>query len=188
MAPAQLDEIRVIPAAIPPHREIPVAGIAERLNMIRIALTNEPGMMLDTRELERAGQSYTVDTVRELQAEIPNTRFSLILGLDAALGLDQWHGWKELLSLVSILLMARPGWSLPEPLPPWWDMCRESPAPDSPGKFHLIPIKPMDISSTQIRADLCANQDVRHSLHPGVHDYICHHKLYISSLGPELVL
>ncbi len=177
--PGGLDQVRVIPAAIPPHRNEPHATPEQRLDMVNIALRAETAIVADPRELQREGRSYTVDTLRELQGEMPQTRFSLILGLDAALGLDRWHRWRDLLGMTNVIVMMRPGWVLPEPLPPWWRAMKGAPAPGSAGKMHLMAITPLDISATRIRTDLRAGRDVRPLLHPGVYDYIRRNDLYI---------
>lgn len=185
VAPARLDEVRVIPAAVPPHRDEPRVPAAARLDMVRIALADEPGMVEDAREIERDGHSYTMDTVMELRAEFPGTRFSLILGLDAVLGLDRWHRWEDLLAQVAVIAMVRPGWTPPEPLPSWWRTGEGAPGPDSAGRIHLMAISPMDVSATRIRDDLRAGRDVRHLLHAGVHEYIRRHGLYSRSPDPR---
>ena len=133
MVDAELDEVRVIPTSVPPHREPPVASVVQRFDMVSIALSGEPGMVPDARELERPGTSYTVDTVAELCDEYPDSRFSIILGLDAALAFEQWHRWRDLLGMAGIIAMARPGWSLPDPLPPWWQVAETRQSID---RFH----------------------------------------------------
>lgn len=181
MTLADLDEVRVIPASIPPHRAQPAASASQRLDMVTIALKSEAGMIPDRRELERPGRSYTVDTVAELCTEYPDSHFSIILGLDAALGLDRWHRWRDLLGMVTVLVMVRPGWTLPTPLPQWWDNASgETPRPESTGKIHYVEISPLDISATRIRARLRAGEDVDEDLHPEVLSYIQQHQLYLN--------
>jgi nicotinate-nucleotide adenylyltransferase len=181
LAPAGLDTVHVVPASTPPHREQPVASASQRLDMVRIALADEPAMVADPRELERPGRSYTVDTVRELRSEFPGSRFSIILGLDAALGLDKWHRREALLEMVSVIVMIRPGWSRPDPLPSWWHGADDSGhSAESTGKIHCMAISPLDISATRIRAGMHAGRNMSHQLHPGVFDYIRRHNLYHS--------
>lgn len=178
VAPAGLDRVLFVPAADPPHRDAPHASPRQRLEMVRIALAEQPEFAVDARELERDGRSYTIDTVSALREEMPGTRFSLILGLDAVLGLDRWHRWRELLDQVGIIAMARPGWTTPDPLPPWWRSPEGVPGAETAGTIRLMAIAPLDISATGIRADLRAGRDVGHLLHPGVSDYISRQHLY----------
>jgi nicotinate-nucleotide adenylyltransferase len=103
------DRVHFVPAAIPPHRGTPVASPAVRLRMLEAALADEPGFVLDQRELEREGPSYSVDTAESLRREFPEQSLSLILGMDAFLGLPGWRDWRRLLSLVHIVVAHRPG-------------------------------------------------------------------------------
>lgn len=171
--------VRYIPAAIPPHRPRPGTSAEQRLAMVDLALQDQRDMIVDARELRRRGHSYTVDTVESLQGEFPDIDFSLILGLDALLGFDRWHRWQELLSLVGIYVMVRPGYALPDPLPDWWQVADAS-APDSlaAGKIQAISIDPVDVSATGIREGIRAGEDQHHVLHPEVWQYIQIHKLY----------
>ncbi len=170
--------VRYIPAAIPPHRPQPGASAEARLAMVDLALADLPGMVVDARELRRRGRSYTVDTMESLQAEFPDTIFCLILGVDALLGLDTWHRWQELLGMVGICAMVRPGYDLPEPLPAWWRTQEpESTFPEA-GRIQLVFIDPVDVSATGIREGIRAGEDQQRRLHPKVWQYIQSNNLY----------
>lgn len=173
-----LSLVRYIPAAIPPHRPQPGASAEARLAMVDLVLADLPGMVVDARELHRRGRSYTVDTVESLRAEFPDKLFSLILGVDALLGFDTWHRWQELLDMVGIYGMVRPGYDLTESLPEWW----RAPEPDSTypaaGRIQLVSIDPVDVSATGIREGIRAGEDQQHRLHPAVWQYIQSNNLY----------
>ena len=94
---AGLREVRFVPAGDPPHREPPRVAAAERLELVRAAIADQPGFVLDEREVRRAGRSYSVLTLGELRAELPDVPLCLIVGMDAFLGLPTWHRWTELL-------------------------------------------------------------------------------------------
>lgn len=153
-----LDEVRFIPSQIPPHRGRPGATPEQRLALLEAALHNaEPGFRIDTRELERPGPSYMVDTLASIRADIGTEPLCLIVGRDAFLGLHRWHRWRELFELAHLLVMRRPGPSpeIPEELraplrqrtaeAP--DALRASPA----GLIHFVPVTQLDISATRIR-------------------------------------
>lgn len=106
--------VQLVPAADPPHRPAPGATAAQRAQMLQLALANSPGLQLDTRELQRAAQcdapSYTVDTLRELRAELgPTVPIAWLLGADAFVGLHHWHQWEALFGLTHFVVAARPG-------------------------------------------------------------------------------
>lgn len=126
IARAARDELGVpvdlIPAADPPHRAPPGADAAQRTRMLELALAGEAGLVLDRRELDRAGHSdrpsYTVDTLAELRGELgADAPIAWLLGADSLLSLDGWHRWRELPGLAHLVVAERRGASLDTQLP-----------------------------------------------------------------------
>jgi nicotinate-nucleotide adenylyltransferase len=105
-----LDQVFLIPAAVPPHKDRgALAAAADRLRMIELAAEGEPGLAASDVEIRRGGPSYTVDTVRHFRSELPaGTEIFLIVGLDAFLEIDTWKSFRELLSLVPVIVISRP--------------------------------------------------------------------------------
>jgi nicotinate-nucleotide adenylyltransferase len=180
-----LDELRFIPASIPPHRGAPGAGAGDRLAMLELAIADRPGWRADDRELRRAGPSYTVLTLESLRAELGAVPLCLIMGADAFLGLSTWHRWTELPELAHIVVMRRPGWSLAPDrggVPDWARsrLCDHgsdlgaAPA----GRIWLQDVVPVDISATRIREGIARGDDVGALLPAPVWDYIRSHGLY----------
>lgn len=110
---AGLDHVRFVPAGRPPHREAVHADARTRAALVAAAIEDEPRFVLDERELRRAGPSYTVDTLGDLRAEFPHRPLCLVIGMDAFLGLPQWHRWREIMALAHLLVAHRPGWRAP---------------------------------------------------------------------------
>jgi nicotinate-nucleotide adenylyltransferase len=109
-----LDEMRLLPCYLPPHRATPSVSAAQRVEMLRIALRDCAELQLDERELARAKPSYTYDTLCELRTEVgKEVSLCLCMGMDSFLTLDTWHRWQELIQLAHIVVVARPGWELP---------------------------------------------------------------------------
>ena len=109
----RLAEVRFLPTGSPPHRDDPLASSELRLAMVRAAVADQPAFVVDDREIRRTGISYSVDTVTELRAEYPDRSLCLLLGMDAFLGLPNWHRWRDLLGLAHIVVAHRPGWKAP---------------------------------------------------------------------------
>ncbi len=162
-------EVRLVPANVPPHRDQPVAGATQRAGLVRAALAGQDRLTLDMRELRREGPSYTVDTLLELRAELGEERsLVLLVGADAFAGLPQWHRWKELFELAHIGVLTRPGHNgtLPTELRTKiasrrcteTRFVRETPA----GRVIAIPVTPLDISATQVRALLADGREPRY--------------------------
>ena len=95
----RLAEVRFLPTGNPPHRDPAQASAEERLAMVRAAVAGQPGFTVDDRETRRGGLSYSVDTLGELRGEFPQRSICLLLGMDAFLGLPNWHRWREILEL-----------------------------------------------------------------------------------------
>jgi len=104
-----LEEVRLVPCHIPPHRPQPVADGPQRVAMLEAAVRNYPEFSLDRRELERAGPSWTLDTLTSLRAELGPRSLCLLIGMDAFHGLPTWHRWHELIDLCHMVVMTRPG-------------------------------------------------------------------------------
>jgi nicotinate-nucleotide adenylyltransferase len=189
-----LPEVRLVPARDPPHREGPAASAAERSAMLHLAVAEFPGLVVDERELRRAGKSYTVLTLEELRAEYPDHPLLLLLGADAFIGLPSWHRWKDIFGLAHAVVVERPGMSLEANLPasllPIW---RERLTVDpgtlrsrTAGAIFVQPISPQVVSATTIRERLsqgnAASADKSNQWHgllpPAVLAYIDLHHLY----------
>jgi nicotinate-nucleotide adenylyltransferase len=165
---ARLAEVRFVPAGDPPHRAAPQVDAAERLAYVRAAVADQPGFIVDDRELRRGGRSYSVLTLAELRAELPATPLCLIVGMDAFLGLPTWHRWDELLQLAHIVVAPRPGWVAPT-TGVLGDLLAER-GTDSvealhnalAGRILIQPVTQLEISSTELRDLLAAGRDPRY--------------------------
>jgi len=107
-----LEQVRFIPNRFPPHREPPWLTTAQRVALLETALQGLPGFVLDSRELQRDGLSYMVDTLRSLKQDFEDESFCLILGMDALAGFAQWHQWQTILTLCHLVVTQRPGFEL----------------------------------------------------------------------------
>ncbi|PKM45740.1 MAG: nicotinic acid mononucleotide adenylyltransferase [Gammaproteobacteria bacterium HGW-Gammaproteobacteria-1] len=180
-----LAEVRLIPCGQPPHRSPPRAAAAARLAMLELALAGQPGLRVDTRELERPGPSYMVDTLASLRAELGPTPLCLLLGTDALLGLPGWHRWQELVQLAHLVVMHRPGWELsaaPAPLAQLLAAQRvQDPAAltaQPAGAILFQPVTQLEISATAIRAMIAAGHSPRYLLPEAVWEWIRANELY----------
>lgn len=164
----RLNEIRLLPAGNPPHRESTVAGPEQRLAMVRAATEGQPGFVVDDREIRREGLSYSVDTMRSLRADFPEDSLCLIVGMDAFLGLPKWHQWRELLELAHLVVAHRPGWRAPS-MGPLGELLvdrgtgrigdlHEARA----GCIYIHAVTQLEISSTELRKLIAAGRDPRY--------------------------
>jgi nicotinate-nucleotide adenylyltransferase len=173
-ARAQLDLARVVlvPAAVPPHKEVPEEpGVEHRLAMCRRAAALEPWLEVAEAELERPGPSYTVDTLRELHARAPEDELTFIVGGDMALSLPSWREPDEILRVARLGVAERAAAARAEiaaALEPLSASDRVS--------FFAMPR--LDVSSTDMRARVRAGRPIRWLVPDPVADYIGEHGLY----------
>jgi nicotinate-nucleotide adenylyltransferase len=152
-----LDRVVAVPAGIPPHRTAPVAPPRRRLQLAVRAFADLPHVVVSGTEVERgeAGEvGYMVDTVAELVAEPAELGYMelqvepwLVVGADQLASLEEWHRWRELLSMANVAVVTRPGQvgdaALGETAAALGEVADAS--------IRLVPMPPVDVSSTAVR-------------------------------------
>jgi nicotinate-nucleotide adenylyltransferase len=163
----QLDELRVFPTGQAWHKSNVLSPAEHRLAMARLAFDGLPRTLIDERELHRPGATYTIDTLRELMAELPGARLFLVMGEDQAVALTRWREWQAILALATICMAARAAGpdSGPRILPAEADL-------------RLLRLPEMPESATQVRGRVAAGEGIAHLVPPGVARYIDQHSLY----------
>ena len=180
-----LEQLRLMPSAVPPHREAPTCSATHRAAMVELAVAGEPHLACDSRELQRSGKSYTIDSLMDIRRELDaDQSLCLVMGCDAVLSIDTWHHWQELLDWAHIVVIARPGWHLPQAgvVAEWLESYRlasvDALRQKAAGGIIIEELRPLAISSTEIRDLLAAGQSARYLLPEVVLDYIETHNLY----------
>ena len=178
----KLERVLIIPCARPAHRHPPVASVEQRLSMLRLALSDQDSLQLDEREIRRPGPSYMVDTLAELRAEYgPEQVMSLIVGMDAFAGIEQWHEWQALLGLAHVVVTHRPGSNQVAPPSLWQNALVNTPQKldESPaGHILYVSVTQLDISASHIRRLLQDGHSPRFLLPDSVLSYIEQQRLY----------
>ena len=187
-----LERVRLIPAGQPPHRGQPGSTADDRLAMVQLAASGNPGLEVDDGEVRITQKSYTVLTLERLRAELgPQRPLVLILGADAFEGLPGWHRWQELFALTHIAVANRPGYSpharrWPATLSPELATACQDRHTTDPADLRTAPagrvipfdMTPLAISASLIR-DLIGNgHSARYLLPDSVLGYIGTHRLY----------
>jgi len=180
-----------VPSGTPPHRDAPLASAQQRLDMLSLALHDNPAFTLDEREAYRTDPCYTVDTLTALRTEFgANRPLCLMMGGDAFLMLHTWRFWRQLFELAHIVVVQRAGGrplgnainEADETLRSEYH-ARLAPSPrvlrDSPAGAILVADMPtLEISATDIRRRCSEERDIRYLLPDAVANYIQFQHLY----------
>ena len=170
-----LSRVVLMPAHVRPHKNREVTTpAADRLAMLRLAAADDPRFEVSDLEIRRGGQSYTIDTVAALRAEV-NDEIVLLVGSDSVAELPAWHRVGELADLCTLVVLARPGFAVENLAPLHAALSAEQIERIA---ASLLPIPLIEISSTEVRGRLAAGRPIRYLVPRAVEDYIAEHRLY----------
>jgi nicotinate-nucleotide adenylyltransferase len=171
-------KVHLIPCYQPVHRKLPAASPEQRLAMVECAVSGEPALFADNREIKRQSPSYTIDTLLEIRAEMPNTPLCLMVGIDAFLGFSSWHRFEEILENAHIIVAHRPNYQLPQ-TGIIADLLKERLQQEvayihekQAGGILFRPITSLEISASDIRKQIAMGRNPRYLLPDRVFDYI----------------
>lgn len=165
-----LDRLFIFPTGQAWHKDRPLTAAGHRVAMARLAFATVEGAEVDDRELRRTGPTYSVDTLRELQAEHPGAQLHLLMGEDQAAGFTGWHAWQEVARLAVLCVAGRGAGE---------GVARLRALPGV--RVELLRLPPMPESATEIRTRLTTGQDITDLVEPAVASYIESHHLYQST-------
>ncbi|WP_203333070.1 nicotinate-nucleotide adenylyltransferase [Planococcus beigongshangi] len=158
-----LDEVRFMPNAIAPHKEVHGADAAQRLKMTQLAIEDYPQFRIEDFEIRSGGVSYTFNTISELIAKEKDKEFYFIIGGDTVAELNTWHRIEELAAMIQFVGIGRPGYDA---------------ATDFP--VMMIDSPEMHISSTMLRERVAAARPLTFFVPEKVEAYIRKEGLYES--------
>jgi nicotinate-nucleotide adenylyltransferase len=182
-----LDQVYFVPAARPPHKEDDLAPADHRLRMVELAIANHGVFRASGVELERAGISYSVDTIQHFLAILQPATIFFILGLDAFHDLPTWKEYHAIPERCDLIVTSRPGVPTPPPeqllpiaLQPlfWYDSAMNAYRHASGHTLTLHQIAGLYISASTIRHTVRQGASIRYLVPPAVEAYITEHALY----------
>ena len=143
-----LDELHIIPTGQAWHKSRALSAPGHRLAMTQLAFADVPRVVVDSRELERTGPSFTIATLRELHSENPHAQLYLIMGADQFAAFRQWHEWQAIVGLAIICIAARARFD--------WTDSQFDAYKELKDRFLTLPMPVMPVSATQIREVLAS--------------------------------
>ena len=166
----RLDRLHVVPTGQAWHKPRDLSDARDRVAMAQLAFADLPSVRVDTREVDRSGPSYTVDTLREMRREFPDAELFLFIGQDQAQALPTWHAWEEVVALAIICVAARAEitGNTPEFAPP---VALEK-------RFEHLRLPKSAASATEIRQRVRTGQGIVPLVGDAVARYIVLHRLY----------
>ncbi len=170
-----LAEVLFVPAGQPWLKpNSPILAAEHRVQMVRLAIADKPYFKLSTMEIERAGPSYTVDTIAELQGQLgAGDELFFILGWDSLAQLPLWKEPSRLIKMCRLVAVPRPGCSAPDL------KSLEAAIPGLSQSLIVLDKPQIDISASEIRNRVAQGLSIRHLVPEPVDEYIRQHKLYL---------
>lgn len=158
-----LEDVHFMPNANPAHvNEKTTIRSDYRVDMVDLAIEDNPEFSLNLTEVNRGGTSYTIDTIKELKEASPNTDYYFIIGGDMVEDLKNWKSIDELVELVQFVAVRRPTFKTETPYPVIW-----------------VDIPQLEVSSSEIREKVSTNCSIRYLVPEQVIDYIDTKGLYV---------
>ncbi len=180
-----VEQLLLLPAHIPPHKDSTTASAFHRENMVKIICQQQALFQLDNRELMRHTSSYTVTSLQEIKHEQPNSKLFFIIGMDSLLNFTTWHQWQTIISLCHLIVNVRPGYPLNQINTATQKLLKKHQvthineiAQQDAGGIILHKNQSFDISSSDIRQQLYDENLMENLISDAVHKYIIQEKLY----------
>jgi len=177
-ARARLDlaEVLFVPTTQTPLKENSnIAAVEHRVQMVRLAIAGYPYFKLSDIEIDRAGLSYTVDTIAELRDKFgADSELFFIVGWDSLAQLPQWKEPDRLIKMCRLVAVPRPGYSFPDL------QSLENVIPGLSQRLIVLDKPEIDINATEIRKCVAQGLSIDHLVPEPVAEYIRQHKLYLT--------
>jgi len=173
-----------MPCATPPLKELTKASFEQRVAMLELATKPITNMIIDKRERNRSGKSFTVDSLSELKRENPSTRLVLVVGGDTLETMESWHKIEALCELCHLLVVNRPEYSLDNidsiMIKIGFSCAKNKQELEiqSAGRYYCHSIEEKSVSSTSLREKFANKNPIDDLLSGNVAEYIRDNQLY----------
>lgn len=167
-----LTEVIFVPAGHPWMKYRSITPARHRVQMLRLAIAPCPHFRLSSMEIERAGLTYTIDTIEQLHVERPQDDLYFILGWDSLAQLTRWRDAPRLIKMCYLIAAPRPGYAMPDL------KLLEGSLPGISQRGFVMDKPHVDISATEIRERVARGLSIRRLVPEAVEKYIKQHGIY----------
>jgi len=168
-----LRRVLFVPAAEPPHKsDRQITAVEHRLAMVEAAIIGNAGFKVSRIEVDRAGPSYTVDTLAALSESAPGPRLALIMSADSYAEFSTWREPDRILGLADLIVAPRDGFAAADP-----DLVPRQ-FPDASAAIAFLDGPGIRLSASEIRERAAAGRSIRYLVPDAVAAYISDHSLY----------
>ncbi|MCA2252648.1 nicotinate-nucleotide adenylyltransferase [Mycobacterium intracellulare] len=174
-----LDQVVFVPSGQPWQKDRDVSAAEDRYLMTVIATASNPRFSVSRVDIDRAGPTYTKDTLRDLRALNPDSQLFFITGADALESILSWQGWEELFDLARFVGVSRPGYELSH------DHITGVLGELADDALTLVEIPALAISSTDCRRRAEEHRPLWYLMPDGVVQYVSKRRLYSKPGGEE---
>lgn len=183
MQKLSLSEVQFIPCKQPVHKAEAFVTAQQRMDMIEMAIARQPKFHLNSLEVDKVGDSYSVETLEVLKQKYPDDALVLLMGTDSFAQFHTWHRWQDIINLTNIAILHRPRETVPLACTSGriYQTHKVVEFTKTFGQMLDLAVTQLDISSTDIREHLAKGLSVEYLLQPCVLEYINEHNLYATS-------
>ena len=168
-----LDRILFVPNGAPPHKDALLNG-EHRINMVKMAISDNPNFRICTVESFGNDAEYTANTLKNLKTLFPGDEFYFITGADALISMNNWKTPEEIFSNCRVITTMRPGKNTDE-----LDFAIAALTRTYGAEIFKMEMPMIDVSSTEIREKVAAGESVQYLVPDKVREYILEEKLYV---------
>lgn len=176
--------IRLMPCSVPALKLATSASFEQRVDMLQLAIKNISDVVIDKRENDRVGKSYTLDSLKSLSKENVNRKRVLVIGTDTLMSMNQWYQWQELKNHCHLIYVSRPNVNIEEPAKEMQRLGFNLAASahelenSNIGYYYCLKIEEKDISSSEVRSHLLRGLSVDKLIPENVKEYIVKNQIY----------
>ncbi len=167
------EKIVFMPSGTPPHKPPTVLEAEHRYEMTRLAIMDNPNFIISDLEINRTGNTFTIDTIKEIKKIAADSEIYFITGADTVFEIETWKDVDELFTLCHFIAITRPGYDKSALEKETEILMRKYCS-----AIQLMEVPSLDISSSNIRSKIQEGQSIKYLVPEPVYDYINEHGLY----------